>query len=215
MKKIALVSVTLNAVNPMTEYLNQKEEPLEIRNYLDSYILQKVKEEGRINDSSMLRMFQMLATACTDGADGVIMTCTIFSPYAEYFSALLSKPVVCPDGAMLDAVAGKEGKTAIICTFTGTVETTKNMYYSYCRKYRKPEEVDMYVVPEAYEAANRGDFVVFDATIQEKIKELDPLYDHVVLAQISMARTATGVNMNHATLYTSPDSAWQAMMEVL
>lgn len=73
----------------------------------------------------------------------------------------------------------------------------------------------MYVVPEAYEAANRGDFVMFDAVIQEKIKELDPSYDHVVLAQISMARAAAGVNMNHATLYTSPDSAWQAMMEVL
>lgn len=68
----------------------------------------------------------------------------IFSPYVEYFSALLSKPVVCPDGAMLDAVAGKEGKTAIICTFTETVETTKNMYYSYCRKYRKPEQQGRY-----------------------------------------------------------------------
>ena len=80
-KQIALVSVTLNAVNPMTEYLSGRDPELHLVNYLDSYLLEKVGNEGGINDSSVRRMFDMLSTACADGADGVILTCTIFSPY--------------------------------------------------------------------------------------------------------------------------------------
>jgi len=210
--KIALVSVTLNAVNPMTDYFREKDPDIEIRNYLDSYLLEKVKLDGGINDESMKRMFDMLATACRDKADGVLLTCTIFSPYARYFSELLSKPVVCPDRAMLEEVAAKEGKTAILCTFTGTVDTTRNLYYECRRNSGREENVDMIVLPEAYEAAARGDFKVHDEVIRSKVRELDGQYDNLVLAQISMARAAKGLKTEHAVLYTSPDSAYQAIV---
>ena len=211
MKKIALVSVTLNAVNPMTDYLNRLKDEIEIRNYLDSFLLKKVKLDGGINDASMKRMFQMLATACEDGADGIIMTCTIFSPYAGHFSALLSKPVICPDGAMLDRVAGGNGKTAILCTFEGTVDTTREMFFSYCRKHGRPEQVDMYVLTDAYDAIQAGHSDAGYKIIQNKMRELDQAYDQIVLAQISMSQAADDMVLNHATVYTSPQSAYQAV----
>lgn len=214
-RKIALVSVTLNAVNPMTDFLNQQEESMEIRNYLDSYLLQKVREDGGINDSSMKRMFQMLATACEDGADGIILTCTIFSPYVNHFAELLSKPVICPDGAMLDCVAQNRGKTAILCTFEGTVNTTREMYFMYCRKYQRPESVDMYVLSDAYEAMQRERFIECNSIIQNKVMELDEQYDQIVLAQISMSQAADGMKLKHAKLFTSPDSAYRAVIEAM
>lgn len=215
MTKIAMVSVTLNAVNPMTAYFRKKDPQLEIRNYLDSYLLEKVKKEGGINDSSMRRMFDMLATACYDGADAVLLTCTIFSPYAEHFSRLLSKPVVCPDKAMLTEVAGLPGKTAILCTFTGTVDTTRNLYYSCRRSLGRSEEVDMVVLPEAYEAANKGDFATHDAVIKAKAEALDAQYDQIVLAQISMAHVKEQIETKHAKIYISPDSAYGAIQKSL
>lgn len=215
MTRIALVSVTLNAVNPMTRYFQEKNPEWKIRNYLDSYLLDKVKEEGGINDSSMKRMFDMLATACEDGAEGVLLTCTIFSPYAELFSRLLSKPVICPDQAMLRQVAAREGKTAILCTFSGTVEITRNMYFSCCRELGREETVDMVVLSDAYEAISRGDGKTFDRIIQEKIEVLDGQYDQIVLAQISMARAVEGIKTSHARVYTSPDSAYQALKEAV
>ena len=157
----------------------------------------------------------MLATACEDGADGILMTCTIFSPYADYFAALLSKPVICPDGAMLDRVARNGGKTAILCTFDGTVNTTREMYFSYCRKYQKPESVDMHVLSDAYEAMQGGRFEECNSIIQNKVRELDKQYDQIVLAQISMSQAAEGIKLNHARLYTSPDSAYQAVKEAM
>lgn len=211
--KIALVSVTLNAVNPMTDFFRKKNPDISVRNYLDSYLTEKIRAEGGITDESMKRMFDMLATACRDGADGVLLTCTVFSPYARYFSGLLSKPVICPDRAMLEEVAAKDGSTAILCTFASTVETTRNLYYECRREQGREETVDMIVLPDAYEAAGKGDMAAHDEIIRRKVRELDGQYDNLVLAQISMARAGQGLELEKSTLYTSPDSAYNAIMK--
>lgn len=217
MKQIALVSVTLNAIHPIMEQLKQTNPDVQVVNYLDSYLLKKVeKEQGAINSQSMGRMFDMLVKACTDGADCIIMTCTIFSPYAEQFSTLLRVPIICPDGAMLNTVAQAGGKTAIICTFSGTVETTKSVFLDYQRKNGKTETVDMYLLDDAFKAAQAAEMESHDRIIREKIKKLDDSYDHIVLAQITMARAAAGVeNLKHAKLWTSPHSAVEAAMKLL
>ena len=215
MPNIALVSVTLNAVNPMTDYFRSQSSDWTIRNYLDSYLLDKVKLEGGINDSSVKRMFDMLSTACDDGADVVLMTCTIFSPYAEHFSKILSKPIICPDQAMLENVAAQSGKKAILCTFTGTVDITRNQYISCCRKAGKDETIDMIVLPDAYQAASIGDFQTHDRIIREKAAALDKTYDHLVFAQISMARAAVGLQLDHATVHTSPSGAYESVKKLL
>lgn len=212
MTRIALVSVTLNAVNPMTEYLQERDAQVQAVNYLDSYLLEKVRKEGGIRDDSMRRMFAMLSQACADGADGVLLTCTVFSPYAEYFSRLLSKPVVCPDKAMLEQAAARGGRTAILCTFQGTVDTTRALYQSCCRAQGREESVDMIVVDGAYEAANAADFETHNRLIREKALELDGQYDQLILAQISMAQAARGLSLQHARIYTSPESAYETIM---
>ena len=186
-----------------------------MRNYLDSYLLEKVGKEDGVNDASVKRMFDLVATAADDGADAILITCTIFSPYAEVFSKVLSKPVVSPDQAMLDAVAAKNGKTAIICTFIGTVEITRKMYQSRCRAAGVPDDVDLYVADGALDALNEGDWDTFHERIRKKVRELDAEYDNIVLVQISMAGAARGMELQHAALFCSPESAYQTVRSLL
>ena len=215
MNKIALVSVTLNAVNPMVECFRDKMPNAIIHNYLDSYLLEKVRANGGISDSSMRRMFDMVSQACYDGADAVLITCTIFSPYATQFSELLSKPIICPDKAMLESVAARPGRTAIICTFPGTVETTRGMYLDCCNRLGIDSSVDMIVVEEAYLAANHSDFETHDRVIRNKVAQIDAQYENIVFAQISMARAAKGLSTKHATVFTSPESACATVARLL
>lgn len=206
-KMIALVSATFNAVNPMTDYLRRHAFEYRVVNYLDGFLMDKIRREGKISDGSVERMLRMISTACQDGADGIIMTCTVFSGHQPYFSRIFSAPVICPDGAMHDEVSKLGGKTAIICTFAGTVETTRTQYYEYCRRNGMPEQADMYTVEEAFEALQAGDTAACNRLIQEKVHELDAAYDQIILAQISMAGAAEGLKTEHAKVFTSPASA--------
>ncbi len=214
-KNVALVSITINAVAPITEYIQKHVPELQPVNYLDGYLMEKVRKEGGITDASMGRMTRMLSTACEDGNEGIIITCTVFSPYQPALQQLFSVPVICADAAMLDRLAVQPGKTAIICTFGGTVDVTRNSYFKYRRLHGMPEEVDMYPVPEAFRAAQQGDMQTCNALIAEKMKELDEAYDQIALAQISMAGAADLLELHHAKLFTSPQCALEQLEEAL
>lgn len=214
-KTIALVNATFNAVNPMTDYLRKHAPEYRIVNYLDGFLMDKIRMENGIRDDSTQRMVDMIAKACQDGADGIIMTCTIFSSMQPYFASIFSKPIICPDGAMHDNVSRMDGRTAIVCTFKGTVETTRNQYLSYCRKNNRPEQVDMYAVPEAFEAMQAGNTTLCNQLIQKKVRLLDEQYDQIVLAQISMSGAAEDLVTRRAKVFTSPSSALMEMKRLL
>lgn len=213
-KQIALVSATFNAVNPITDYIRKHFPYIKPVNYLDGYLMDKIQQEG-ITDEAKLRIMDLISRACGDGADGIILTCTIFSLYQPHFSGIFSKPIITPDGAMLDEVSKLSGRKAILCTFDGTVETTHKNYVKYCRMNNMPEDVDMYAVPDAFKAIQEGRIEESYAIIREKIRELDSLYDCIVLAQISMAGAAEGTKTSHAEIFTSPASAVGAIMRLV
>ncbi len=215
MATLAMVSATLNSVDPMMKYIHGNNKNLEVRNYLDDYLITKVKQEGGIKAESVRRMFDMLSTACNDGADAILLTCTIFSSYAEKFSELLGIPIICPDKAMLMNVAAKEGRKAIVCTFSGTVELTHNLYKQCCKELNADDTVDMIVLDEAYQAIQQGKFEQFNQLIQKRLLEIDEEYDHIILAQISMARVTENFHISHAKLYTSIASAYEEVMKVI
>lgn len=210
MKRIALVSVTLNAVNPMTEYLSQLPD-IHVVNYLDSYILEKVRREGKVTDACMRRMMNMIAHACEDGADGIIITCTIFSAYVEYFQKMFSVPIIGADTAMMELVGKQGGKTAMICTFGGTEKPSSDLLRSCFEKYDSTYSLDTYVLDEAYEAAQQMRIKEHDDLIRKKIFELDESYENIVLAQISMSGAAVGIELRHAKVYTSPSVAYEVL----
>lgn len=214
MKRIALVSVTLNAVNPMTEYLSGLED-VHVVNYLDSYILEKVRREGKVTDDCMHRMVSMIAHACEDGADGIIITCTIFSAYVEYFRKMFSVPIIGADTAMMELVGKKGGRTAMLCTFDGTEKPSADLLKSCFEKYGSSYELETFVLNEAYEAAQKMQIGRHNELIREKILELEEQFDNIVLAQISMSGAAIGLETNHAKVYTSPSAAYETLKKEL
>lgn len=211
MKHIALVSVTLNAVNPMTEYLS-KIPDVHVRNYLDDYILEKVKYEGQMTDDCMGRMTSMLAHACEDGADGIIITCTIFSKYINCFREMFSVPIVGADIAMMELVGQQGGRSALVCTFDGTKEISVKRLESCCKKSGKSYEIVPYVLSDAYDAAQHHQMKLHDQIIREQVEKIDLEFDQIVLAQISMANAVKGLKTQRAKLYTSPSAAYETIL---
>ncbi len=213
-KKIALVSITINAVNPMTDYLKKNVPEFKVVNYLDGYLMEKIRAEGGVNEDSMDRMLRMIANAVKDGNDGIIITCTVFSKYQPAFSELFPIPIVSADTAMLTETASHDGKTAIIYTFPGTYNTTLNGYKNACAKIGKEPVVDMVLAEGAFEAAQAGHLEESDRIVREKIMELDEHYDIISLAQISLIGALQGLELKHAQVFSSPSCAAAQMKKV-
>ena len=214
-KKIGLVYTTISAIQPIMNYFTENAPEYQLINYVDGYLMEMIREDGGITDRSVSRMLDMIGKACADGADAILLTCTIFSPYQPMFSSIFSVPIICPDGAMQDQVSRLGGKTAIVCSFPGTIEPTKKLYLEYCRNNGMPETVDMYVVPEAYAASQLGDLEECNRHIREKVLALDESYDQIMLAQISISGAMKGTETKRAKIFSSPSSALEAVRSMV
>lgn len=203
--RIGVISVTLNAVNPIVRFLQAYDE-IEYFNYLDSGLIDRVNRDGYISEASMDRMKILFHTAKNDDVDGVLLTCTAFSPYADDFSEVLGIPVIAPDNAMIELAVESGEKTAVLYTFPSTRTSTETLIKSTEAKLQRKLEYDLVFVEDAFDELQAGRYEVHDRLISDKISEIDGRYGLILLAQISMAGVVSKVESRTKVL-VSPDSA--------
>jgi Asp/Glu/hydantoin racemase len=214
MKRIGLVSVTLNAVNPMMNLFAKYTDRFEFVNYLDEGLQMLVAKEGRVTNQSLGRIIAILDRAMGDGAEAVVLTCTVFSPFVERFNTLFSVPVIGVDKAMLDQAAAMNRKTAILCTFPATTKTSIEMFKSGSIHHNVNPDTDIFLIEEAAQAIKGGDKAQHDKLIAEKALALQDTYDLIVLAQVSMAGAKEYLGDIRKPVLTSPESALQELLKL-
>ena len=128
--------------DPMTRALAGRD--VKAVHYLDTYILEKHRKEGGMTDDCMRRMVNMVSHACEDGAEGIIIACTIFSQYVGCFRKMFSAPIVAADAAMMERAGNMGGRIALLCTFEGTREISYRQLEACCQARGKAYEIGMY-----------------------------------------------------------------------
>lgn len=210
MKNIALIGITMNAVGPMENCL-KKFPQIHARHYMDSSLSEKIAEKG-IDDECMGRMLSMISSACTDGAQGIILTCTVFSKYVKLFQALFSCPIIGADVAMMEQAGSIPGKKALLCTFASTKEPSTKLLERCCEEHGVEPDIDTYLLEDAYIAVSAGDRERHDELIRNKVLELGNTYDQIILAQMSMADAAPDTDGMRAIVFTSPKAACETIL---
>lgn len=214
MKRIGVISVTLNAIYPLMQIFSEQTGKYGVKNYLDEGLQELVQKEGGITDHSFNRMVALMTKAVEDGADGILLTCTVFTPYIEWLQQLFSVPVISADGAMLREAAEANKKTAILCTFLASVQSSAEMYRYYCKKLDIENNMDVFFLEDAALAIKHGNKEEHDQCIARKAMALAKDYDLIVLAQLSMAPAKVLLEHCPKPVFTSPSSAVNALNHV-
>lgn len=211
MKRIGVISVTLNAIHPLMQIFSEQTEKYCVKNYLDEGLQELVQKEKKVTDHAFNRMFAIISRAVEDGANGILLTCTVFTPYVERLQKLCPVPIISADGAMLKQVAAANKKTAILCTFPASVQSCTEMYNYYCDKLGTEKNMDVFILEDAAAAIKRGNKKEHDRCIAQKAMALIEDYDLIVLAQLSMAPAAVLLDKCPKPVLTSPSSAVGAL----
>ena len=78
--KIAVINATKVSIEPVDQAA--KEYPdLEIFHFMDEGMSWLGKQEGRISGKNLSRMISLILSAEELGVDGILLSCTIFSPF--------------------------------------------------------------------------------------------------------------------------------------
>jgi len=211
-KLIGLVHATLNAVQPMVETFRYYEPSVEVINFLDEGLLRAVNESGEVTPKILRRFIELLGKAEESGVDGILLTCSSFSPAVSIVSPLLSIPLVSVDAAMLEQAIGLGSRIGVIATVAAAGPTTAQQIEKFALRQGKNVKVNVAVVTEAF-AKLQSDPVKHDQLIKAEVARLAETEDVVVLAQISMARALGCMSDIKIPILSSPESSIQAIMQ--
>ncbi|MFD9903190.1 hypothetical protein [Streptomyces sp. NPDC059063] len=139
MHRIALISATPAAIGPAVAGLTAAFPEAEPWNLLDDALLTDADARGGLTPELADRMRRLIAYAVEGGAEGVLLTCSLYGPVAEGFEA--GVPVLAPDAAAFAAaLAGGHRRVLVVAAFTAALDDSLARFRAAARAAHSPTE---------------------------------------------------------------------------
>lgn len=209
--KVGLIHTTINSLPPINEAFHELAPDVKVLNFLDEGLMEEINKAS-ITPAMVRRLLVLLDNAEKAGVDGILLACSVFSPYVEEVSKLVAVPVLSADLAMLEKAVQLGEKIGVIATVGAAGPTTEGLLKQIAARQKKTITVNTQVLTEAFMALKNGDAHLHNKMIQEKAVELAADSDVVILAQISMSRAIKGLAPISVPVLTSPEISVRAIL---
>ena len=209
--KIVAIHATLNAVEPLCAAFRALDPELQLLNLVHEELLARANAVGGV-DAQGLRSFLRVASLAADARpDGIVIACSVFSPYAAEVEALAGVPAVAVDQPMLEQALRLGGKIGLLATTAASnpaaVEKLQKLAAG------RPFDYACATVTEALRALKAGDAARHNALLREAAQGLtEQGCTSLLLTQITMACAADSLRDLPAVVLTSPETGAAALL---
>jgi Asp/Glu/hydantoin racemase len=214
--RITLIHAVQVAIPPVLEAFREGWPAAEVMNLLDDGLTGALKREGRLTMTIVQRIRDLATYAARAGADGILFTCSAFTPAMDVARKDVTIPLLKPDEAMFTAALETGRRIGVVATFAGTIPVAEPQILAMAAARGLDVEIVSTVAPEAFNAMNAGDTATHDRLVVDAAVALAPRVDVLCLAQFSMARARPGIERQVSIpVLTSPTAAVQRLRALL
>lgn len=210
--KIGLIHATMNSVQPILSAFQQHAPDAVLVNFMDESLIFELNERREITTDMVRRLVELISKAERSGVDGILLTCSSFTPCVEQIRDLFDKPLLSADMSMLEKAVEIGNKIGVIATVEAAGPTTEGLLKQAAAAKEKDVDIETVVIYEAFKALQDGKKEEHDRIILEKIKQLESSSDVIVLAQFSMARVMEQENDFQIPVLTSPEISVKSIL---
>ncbi|PBC51782.1 hypothetical protein CJ177_35695 [Rhodococcus sp. ACPA1] len=190
---VALISATPAAIAPAVEGLTEDFPEAVVWNILDDRLLTEADEHGGVVGPLAQRMFRLIDHAVTEGADAVLLTCSMYGPIARTYPAPV--PVLAPDdAAFAAAVDGGFDRILVVASFEAALLDTEKRFADFVAAQSKTIKILGAYAPAAHEATRDGDQHSLLTALTETCVTFTDRIDAILLAQYSLAPVASALS---------------------
>ncbi len=189
---IALISATPAAIPPARQAFNDNFPDAELLNLLDDGLQEEANRAGGLTPHLTERMKRLINHAVLEGADGILLTCSMYSSVAQMVAAELAVPILGPDDAAF-TVATHSGyhSILIVASLPAALADVQARLTAAGDQLDTALQIRGAVAEGAFAAVQAGDHaallaVLSDAVTANGAAELDA----VLLAQYSLTPVA-------------------------
>ena len=207
-QRIALINAGRGSIGPAKAALAEHLPDADVWTLLDDRLLQDADAQGGLTEPLRSRMERLIDHAITEGADGILLTCSLYGPIADAQSTP-DLPVLSADGAAFDGVASHRGGTVVVASGQQVpLDDSMARLTAHLEARDVPVRLVPLLAPGAAEAAASGDYSALVDRIADGVARVDTAVDAVLLAQYSLAPAADGLAERlQVPVITGPDRA--------
>jgi len=189
---IALVSAVPGAIPPAEAAFADLYPDAIVWNILDDRLLVEADARGGVTPELSERMSRLIRHAVTEGAEGILLTCSMYGPVAHALAADIGVPLFAADDAAFDAaVTGGYGSVLLISPAAGPLVDSVDRLRAAAVGAGVELEVTGAVADGAATAARGGDIELLASILHKTVSAQDGAFDAVVLGQYSISPGAT------------------------
>ncbi|MFJ9107220.1 aspartate/glutamate racemase family protein [Streptomyces sp. NPDC102283] len=189
--RIALISATPTAIAPAVAGLAAEFPGAEPWNLLDDRLLDDAPEDGPLSPALVDRMARLIGHALAGGADGVLLTCSLYGSVAEAVETPV--PLLAPDAAAFEqalALSEGRGRVLVLASFEAAMRDSLKRFSVVAAAAGPATEPVGVVAPDAFDAARQGDLSTLRDALRDACLPHVTDADTVLLAQFSLAPAA-------------------------
>ncbi|MFP3121878.1 aspartate/glutamate racemase family protein [Ectobacillus funiculus] len=205
--RIGLIHATMNSVQPILEAFQVHAPQVTLVNFMDESLIFELNETGIVTKSMARRLLNLVEKAVMSGVDGVLLTCSSFTPVVAEIRHLFDVPMLSADLSMLEKAVEMGSRIGVIATVEAAGPTTATILEKISSEKQKDVVVKTVVIPEAFKALQNGNRTQHDELIHREVQGLSNDCDVILFAQFSMARALETLDTTITTIpiLTSPE----------
>ena len=185
---------------------------LQVFHFMDEGMSWLGKQEGRISGRNLARMINLIHSAEELDVDGILLSCTIFSPFIDQLRLCTDLPLVAADIGVFEKAARIYRKVGAVVSFAPTMESVA-WVVERCRRLVNPElDVEIRFAEGAFEAAAAGDEATHNRIILETAGQFRDR-EAVILSQMSQVRALPLFENFPIPVLTSPSVSLGLLVE--
>lgn len=216
MKRIGVIHATVNSVEPLEAEFNRLAEEYEIINFVDENMLKRIKHENGITSQSKREFAKLVFRALDAKVDAIVIACTVYCPLVSLVQEFTDVPVIAIDMPMMEKAVQLVTHIGVLATNTESGHRTMNEIYTLAEKLGKSVFVETLIYSEAYGFLKSGlpdehDKILLNGA--RKLKENGA--ELVILAQVTMSRSAVVIEKENIKVLTSPAEGVRRVIEHL
>lgn len=185
--RVALISAVSAAIPPVQAAFQELYPDAELWNILDDRLLQDAAASG-LTPALFERMNRLIDHAIAEGADAVLLTCSLYGPVATAAAETTEIPVTGPDDAVFaEATSGHYSRIVLVSSAATPLSDSLERFTAVADSQVSVTGV---VAEGGITASSTGDIDALSASIINAVRSSTDVPDAILLGQYSLAPAA-------------------------
>ena len=211
--KIAVINATKVSIAPVDQAAKDYQD-IEIFHFMDEGMSWLGRQEGRISGKNLARMIALIHSAEELGVDGILLSCTIFSPFIDELRMCTDLPLVAADISVFEKAASIYKKVGAIVSFPPTMKSV-SWVADRCKKTVSSDyDVEIKLADGAFDAAAAGNEEEHNRIIYETANKFQEK-EAIILSQMSQVRALPLFEKYPIPVLTSPAVSLGLLIEAI